>query len=75
MAGSDSDRFERLKERLARPIRTRETSIEVTASAIAKRSRALRSGFDVAATRKRDTEARADALMKTYGKVIGRAAK
>ena len=71
MAGSDSERVERLKERLARPVRTRETSIEVTASAIAKRSRALRSGFDAAAAQKRDLEARTDALLKTYGRRAG----
>jgi hypothetical protein len=74
MAGSDSDRVERLKERLARPVRTRETAIYITASAIAKRSRGLQGRITVAGDR-RDTEARVEALMKTYGRVVRRASK
>ncbi|HSL77915.1 MAG TPA: hypothetical protein VK867_13295 [Candidatus Limnocylindrales bacterium] len=75
MAGSDDDRIERLKERLARPTRTREAAIDITAAAIAKRSRALRAGIEVAGDRKRDTEARAEALMTTYGRAIRQATK
>lgn len=75
MAGSDSDRVERLKERLTRPARTRETAIDITAAAIAKRSRGLQAAVKTAGGGKRDTEARAEALMKTYGRVVRRAAK
>ena len=74
MAASDSDRIERLKERLARPARTRETAIDIEAAAIAKRSRGLQ-GRIVAAGKRRDLEARAEALSKQYGRVVGRASK
>jgi hypothetical protein len=74
MAGSDSDRVERLKERFARPTRTRETAIDITAGAIAKRSRGLQ-GRIVVAGKRRDTEARAEALIKTYGRIVGRSSR
>ena len=75
MTGSDSDRVERLKERLARPKRTRETAIDIAAVSIAARSRGLQRRITVAADEKRDLEARIEALMETYGKVVGRASK
>ena len=75
MTGSDSDRVTRLQERLARPTRTRETAIDITAAAIAKRSRGLQAAIKTAGDRKRDTEARAKALMKTYGRGVGRVSK
>jgi hypothetical protein len=74
MAGSDSDRVARLRERLARPARTRTTAIDITAAAIAKRSRGLQ-GRIVVAGERRDLAARAEALMKTYGRGIGRASE
>jgi hypothetical protein len=73
MARSDSDRVERLKDRLARPAGTRGTAIDNAAAGIAKGSRGLQGR--VVTGNRRDLEARAEAVMKTYGRVVRRASE